>query len=61
MENAYKIAGDILSESSATQGNFRSVELYGSAVRAQKKDSGHSTFRLENETGTGDILSLIHI
>lgn len=55
MENAYKIAGDILSKSSATQGNFRSVELYGSAVRAQKKDSGHSTFRLENETGTGDI------
>lgn len=55
MENPYKIAGDILSASSAPDCGFRSVDLYGSSVQEKNEGSMCSIFHLENESGTGDI------
>lgn len=55
MDNPYKLAGDILSVSSRSGYDFRSVGLYGSSVREKEEDSICSSFHLENESGTGDI------
>lgn len=55
MDNPYKIAGDILSASTATDGGFSSVDLYGSSVQKKNEGSMCSIFHLENKSGTGDI------
>lgn len=55
MDNPYKIAGDILSASAASDCGFSSVDLYGSSVREKNEGSMYSAFYLENESGTGDI------
>ncbi len=35
---------------------FRSVDLYGSSVQEENEGSACSAFRLENESGTGNIV-----
>ena len=55
IRNAYKIAENILSASSAPDSGFSSVDLYGSSVQKKNEGSICSIFHLENENGTGDI------
>lgn len=55
MENPYKIAENILSDTPVSDGRFHSVDLYGASVQGENADSMRSTFHLENESGTGDI------
>lgn len=53
--NPYKTAEQIL-RSAAAQNGFRSIDLYGSSVCANRDDTTSSAFHLENESGVGDIL-----
>ena len=53
MYNPYKAAGDILSETSESDNDFSSVDLYGSAVQKKNENSICSAFHLENESGVG--------
>lgn len=55
MNDAYKMAGDILSASGAADSGFSSVDLYGSSVQKREEDIACSAFHLKNESGTGDI------
>lgn len=55
MDCPYQIAGNILSSPLPPDGNFRSVDLYGSVVQVDTENTVCSVFHLENESGTGDI------
>ena len=46
MYNPYKAAGDILSETSESDNDFSSVDLYGSAVQKKNENSICSAFHL---------------